>query len=83
MTLAAEGELDLWKAPLKAANSRAYSNIVTVGARPRRGAAVIGSIGTDSAAMALKSSTKAPLYPVVDDTAGDRRHRAMAGSRRG
>ena len=69
MTLAAEGELDLWKAPPESGElARAYSNIVTVGARPDAGAAVIGSIGTDSAAMALKSSTKAPLYPVVDDT---------------
>ena len=65
-----KGELELWKTPAASGDpARGYSDTVSVGARPDAGAAVIGSIGTGTAAMALKSSTKAPTYPVVDDSA--------------
>ncbi len=69
MTREREGDLELWKTPPASGEPvRAYDNIVSVGARPDAGAAVIGSIGSGSAVMALKSSTKPPLYPTVDDS---------------
>jgi arabinofuranan 3-O-arabinosyltransferase len=69
MTRVQQGELELWKTPPASGEPvRAYDNIVQVGARPDAGAAVIGSIGNGSAAMALEASTKPPPYPVVDDS---------------
>ena len=69
MTRVEEGELELWHAAQGSGDTvRAYNNIVTVGARPDAGSAVIGSIGNGSAVMALKSSTKPPAYPAVDDS---------------
>ncbi|MCU0277737.1 MAG: DUF3367 domain-containing protein [Candidatus Nanopelagicales bacterium] len=69
MTRSVEGELELWHAPAGSGDTvRAYNNVVTVGSRPDAGAAVLGSIGNGSAVMALKSSTKAPAYPTVDDS---------------
>ena len=65
-----EGELDIWKAdPAAGEQVRAYNKILSVGARPDAAAAVIGSVGTGTTAIALKTSTKPPMYATVDDTA--------------
>jgi arabinofuranan 3-O-arabinosyltransferase len=70
LTRVRNGDLELWKTrPASGDPVRAYDNVVSVGARPDAGAAVIGSIGTGSAALALKSSTKPATTPTVDDTA--------------
>ena len=62
-----EGDLDIWKTdPLAGQPVRAYNKILSVGARPDAAAGVIGSVGTGTAAMALKTSEKAPLYASVD-----------------
>jgi arabinofuranan 3-O-arabinosyltransferase len=63
-----QGDLDIWKAdPAAGEQVRAYNKILSVGARPDAAAAVIGSVGTGTAAIALQSSEKPPLQATVDD----------------